>query len=200
VTVLCNAHRRLIGSGLLIALCCSPARAEEANLSRSATVVRDRELEQVFSGVHEAIDNEQWGDAADRLQSVLDRPEGGVVSDHGTLRSARAVAEEILQSLPREGRLAYRRHGSNPKGRISESICCVFARPMSQVLLGQRSVAAARTQASRAPSVAPLRRRNTKTKVDASLEPTWTMPTASRKQGHRSQSASQLLGQKDTSP
>jgi outer membrane protein assembly factor BamB len=110
---------------LLFAVAIPAAGAEPTmeNLSRSASVSRDRELEGVFQQIEDALSREDWSEAVARLQSVLDRGSGAFLFRRGSYREAAAEADRILAGLPRAGQQAYLRHvGERARQQFQQAI------------------------------------------------------------------------------
>lgn len=99
---------------LLIGLATAVATGDVGNLSRTAAVSRQFELEQAFGRVDEAIAARRWPDVAIHLQSILDQHQEGVVFRGGSYRGVTAAALELIAGLPFEGQQAYRRRVDDP--------------------------------------------------------------------------------------
>ncbi|WP_145368066.1 outer membrane protein assembly factor BamB family protein [Maioricimonas rarisocia] len=107
----------------LLALCLTiPAvadddSADEGNLSRSMSIVRDRAAEQQFALAQEKLRQRQFADAVALAQELLEEPSQGMLADGERLLGRTAAAHEILSALRKLSPDIYRRYASATAGR-----------------------------------------------------------------------------------
>ena len=102
--------------GLAPPVAISEPNEEAVNSSRSLMVERDRLTEGRFRSVKQAIRQEQFGQAAEVLQEILNTFPRTVVLVNGVLRGSAELAREIIHGLPAAGRAAYTRHSRQQSG------------------------------------------------------------------------------------
>ncbi|MEW4487847.1 PQQ-binding-like beta-propeller repeat protein [Thalassoglobus sp. JC818] len=82
---------------------------EDVNLSFSAVIPRDRDLERLFGQVRSSIQAGDYPSAASVLASVLQREQSAVVLSNGVLKDSSLSALQLLKSSPSEVLESYRR-------------------------------------------------------------------------------------------
>ncbi|MFG0332896.1 MAG: PQQ-binding-like beta-propeller repeat protein, partial [Maioricimonas sp. JB049] len=91
--------------------------ADEGNLSRSMSILRDRAAERQFSLAQEKLRQQQFADAVALAQKLLEEPPQGMLADGQRLLSRTAAAHELLAAIRNRSPDVYRRFASTTARR-----------------------------------------------------------------------------------
>ncbi|WP_197441116.1 outer membrane protein assembly factor BamB family protein [Thalassoglobus neptunius] len=104
------------------------ADEEDVNLSFSALIPRDRDVERLFGQVRSSIQSGEYASAAAVLASILQRDQSSIVLSNGVLKDSSSHALELLLSSSSEVIDSYRRI-SEPTAEVALN----FAREHSDI-------------------------------------------------------------------